>query len=182
MLAALLLFSCGGNNEKTEAVYVLPPEIEQIPVGVQYGLRAPAIEAENIDGENVSLADLHGKLVLVDFWAAWCPPCRQENPHLVKLYKQYKDTQFVNGNGFTIFSVSLDRDEKSWKDAIEKDGLSWPWQICDLQGARSPFAQSYEVTAIPASFLLDQNGVIIGTNLRGEQLDETLEELVAPEK
>lgn len=182
MLTALFLLSCGGNKEQSEETYVMPPEIEQIPVGVQYGLRAPEIEAENIDGEKVSLSDLRGKLVLVDFWASWCPPCRKENPHLVKLYKEYKDTRFVNGNGFTIFSVSLDRDEPSWRDAIEKDGLNWPWQICDLQGARSAHAQAYEVMAIPASFLLDQNGVIIGTNLRGEQLDATLEELVDRDK
>jgi len=174
--------SCGSNPEPGSTSYTLPPEIEAIPVGLQYSLRAPDFEAEIIDGETITLSSLRGQLVLIDFWASWCPPCREENPHLVKLYKKYKDTNFVNGKGFTILGISLDRNEKAWKDAIQKDGLTWPLQVCDLEGARSPIATQYKISAIPASFLLDQNGVIIGTNLRGEVLEVTLEELVDQSK
>ena len=78
---------------------------------------------ESPDGEMISLSSLRGKIVLIDFWAAWCPPCRRENPNLVKLYHQYKDKEFVNGSGFTIYSVSFDRKREDWTAAIEQDSL-----------------------------------------------------------
>jgi len=180
LVAALFsLASCTNNSPIGEIPYQLPPEIEEVPFGTQYGLRAVEIELPDTEGDKKALSTLHGKLVLVDFWASWCPPCRKENPELVKLYEKYKDTEFVNGLGFTIYSVSLDRSKEAWLQAIEDDQLPWPIHISDLTGARMKAAISYGVQAIPSNFLLDQNGVIIGVKMRGEKLAETIAELVA---
>lgn len=174
----LLLAACNTPAENTPSTYQVPPEILEIPVGTQYGLRAAEVELPGIDGSDIALSSLHGKIVLLDFWASWCPPCRKENPELVKLYNKYKDTEFVNGNGFGIYSVSLDRNKEAWEKAIEDDKLSWTTHVSDLKGARTEPALEYGVQAIPSSFLLDQNGVIIGVNLRGEKLASTIAELV----
>jgi thiol-disulfide isomerase/thioredoxin len=174
----IILTSCTNKTVDAETAYQLPPEIEEIPIGNQYGLRAAEIKLSDTEGNNIALSSLHGKLVLVDFWASWCPPCRKENPALVKLYEKYKDTEFVNGLGFTIYSVSLDRSKEAWQKAIEDDKLPWSIHVSDLLGARTPAALAYGVQAIPSSFLLDQNGVIIGVNLRGEKLAETIADLV----
>lgn len=178
--AALIAFtSCSTTTDNTPTTYQLPPEILEIPIGKQYGLRAAEIKLPTPEGEKIALSSLQGKLVLVDFWASWCTPCRKENPELVKLYNKYRDTEFVNGSGFEIYSVSLDRNKKAWLNAIEQDKLSWPAQVSDLVGARTQSALDYGIQVIPASFLLDKNGVIIGVNLRGEKLSQTIAELVA---
>lgn len=177
-IAALITLASCNTPTDTPTSYQLPPEVLEIPIGIQYGLRAAEIELPAPDGEKIALSSLHGKLVLVDFWASWCPPCRKENPELVKLYEKYKDTEFENGSGFEIYSVSLDRNKEAWVKAIEDDKLSWPIQVSDLVGARTQPALDYGVQAIPSSFLLDKNGVIIGVSLRGEKLAETIAELV----
>ena len=183
IVIALTLFSLscssGGEEQQQQEAYTVPPEVEQIPYGPTFGLRAPEIVLPGPHGEEIALSSYRGKLVLLDFWASWCPPCRQENPHLVKLYKDYRDASFEKGEGFAIYQVSLDRDREAWLKAIEDDGLIWSGHVSDLEGARSEVAQAYEVTAIPTSFLLDRNGVIIGKNLRGDELDDTLEGLLA---
>jgi len=156
----------------------MPPEIEQLPVGTTLGLRAPEIVLPGLEGETLRLSSLRGKLVLVDFWAAWCNPCRRENPELVKLYSKYNDASFTKGEGFEIFSVSLDRDEAAWKKAVEDDKLNWTCQAGDMKGAGTKPAQDYGIQMIPASFLLDQHGVVIATNLRGDALAEKIESLL----
>lgn len=144
---------------------------------IEVGAVAPDIVFVNEDGTEVKLSDLRGKMVLIDFWASWCKPCRRESPVLVSAYNKYKDARFDNGKGFEIFSVSLDAKAESWKDAIAADSLLWKYHISDLQGWRSGYAQQYGVRSIPASFLVDGDGVVVAVNLRGGKLDSTLKKL-----
>ena len=134
--------------------------------------KAPDIVMRSPSGELLKLSDLRGKVVLIDFWASWCGPCRRENPTVVRAYQKYKD------KGFEIFSVSLDSDKTRWTQAIAQDGLVWPNHVSDLAGWRNAAAGAYGVTSIPATFLLDRNGNIVGTNLRGPALEARLSELL----
>jgi len=138
------------------------------------GDKAPEIKQKLITGEKFQLSDLRGKMVLVDFWAGWCKPCRKENPEIVELYHEYKDEDFKNGNGFTIVSVSLDFSPKMWKNAIEQDKLEWPYHVGGQGGWKNPAAKTYNVTSIPQSFLIDGDGTIIGANLRADDLEKIL--------
>ncbi|MFT5511719.1 MAG: peroxiredoxin [Bacteroidia bacterium] len=134
------------------------------------GGQAPEIELTSPTGELVKLSSLQGKIVLIDFWASWCRPCRAENPNVVKVYKKY------HNQGFEVYSVSLDNSADRWKQAITQDGLTWT-HVSDLKGWKSSAAALYEVTGIPKTFLLDQNGRIIGKDLRGPALESKLSEL-----
>jgi peroxiredoxin len=135
------------------------------------GSEAPDFKLETPDGKSVSLSSLKGKFVLIDFWASWCAPCRQENPKMIKLYKQYKD------KNFTILGVSLDRDKDSWTKAIKTDKLTWT-QISDLKYWDSPVAKLYNVQAIPYSILIDKEGKILAKGLRDEELAEKIAEIL----
>lgn len=134
------------------------------------GAEAPDFTQDDPDGKPVALSSLRGKVLLVDFWASWCGPCRRENPAVVKLYEKYRD------KGFDILGVSLDQDRQRWLDAIAKDGLAWT-QVSDLQGWRNAAAQLYQVSSIPHTVLLDAEGRIIGSKLRGAALERKLEEI-----
>jgi peroxiredoxin len=123
------------------------------------------------NGNMKKLSDLKGKAVLLEFWASWCGPCRQENPNLVKTYHKF------NPKGFEIFAVSLDEDKESWLKAIEKDNLTWE-HVSDLKGQANEASLIYGINGIPDNFLIDENGVIIGRNLRGEKLNEKLNEIM----
>ena len=131
---------------------------------------APEILMENPDGTPVALTSLRGKVVLLDFWASWCRPCRAENPNVVRMYNKYND------QGFEVFSVSLDKDKGRWVQAIEKDGLDWT-HVSDLAWWNSAAAKTYNVHSIPATFLLDREGKIIAKNLRGPALEAKLSEI-----
>ncbi|WP_124980541.1 TlpA disulfide reductase family protein [Nonlabens xiamenensis] len=143
---------------------------------VAVGSKAPYFEGKNPEGNILKLPEVLGKVTLIDFWASWCGPCRRENPNVVAAYEKYHD------KGFNIISVSLDRpnNESAWKQAIEKDKMTWN-HISRLQYF-GPIAKLYNVSAIPATFLLDEDGVIIDTNLRGQALHERLEELLGDAK
>ena len=133
---------------------------------------APDIILKDSAGKDLALSSLRGKVVLIDFWASWCGPCRQENPNVVRTYNAYKD------KGFTIFSVSLDQDRGRWLGAIAKDQLTWPSHVSDLRGWQSAGAKLYGVSSIPATFLLGKDGKIVAKNLRGESLESELQKLI----
>jgi len=138
--------------------------------GFESGAVAPDFVQKTPEGEDLKLSDLRGKIVLVDFWASWCGPCRRENPHVKKLYEKYSH------RGFEVLGVSLDRTEASWKRAIEKDGLEW-YHVSDLKGWKNEVAKMYSVSSIPHTILLDKEGRIIARKLRSAQLEEVLEQI-----
>ena len=132
------------------------------------GEMAPDIVMNDPDGNERRLSDLRGKVVLLDFWASWCGPCRRENPNVVRAYANYKD------QGFEVFSVSLDSDASRWRKAIEQDQLTWPNHVSDLQGWRNGAAREYGISSIPHTMLIDRDGSILATHLRGSGVESAL--------
>jgi thiol-disulfide isomerase/thioredoxin len=154
------------------------PEGGDPKIGVNIGDRAPELAYANPEGKVLKLSELRGKYVLVDFWASWCGPCRMENPNVVRAYGKYSKAKFKTGKGFAIFNVSLDKNKEPWIAAIAKDKLTWPHHVSDMGGWESQAAALYGVHSIPASFLIDPNGIIVGKNLRGPALDAELDKFV----
>ena len=134
-------------------------------------IAAPEIAMNTPEGKLLKLSDLKGKVVLIDFWASWCGPCRKENPNVVRLYKKYEK------QGFTVLSVSLDEDPNAWIAAIEKDGLIWKNHVSDLKGWKSNMPALYGFEGIPFTVLVNKEGNIIGKELRGEVLEQKLSEV-----
>ena len=154
-----------------ESKYVLSlnERIEKLS-SVREGETAPVFTQNNTLGNPVSLEDLRGKYLLIDFWASWCGPCRAENPNVVETYHKFKD------NGFDVLGVSLDRSKDKWIAAIAEDNLTWT-HVSDLKYWDNEASKLYAVSSIPANFLLDPNGVIIAKDLRGEDLQSKLKEI-----
>ncbi|MFD0797570.1 redoxin domain-containing protein [Maribacter chungangensis] len=195
LISALLLDRAISMNtvtvEEIQAMYdALTPEIKETKPGKKVldliaqkkkaeeaskstaiGAKAPEFSGPNPDGEIVALSDIMGKVTLIDFWAAWCRPCRAENPNIVAVYEKYHD------KGLNVIGVSLDRTAEAWKKAIKDDGLDWH-QISNIAYFDDQIAKMYNVNAIPAAFLLDENGIIVAKNLRGPQLEAKVSELL----
>ncbi|MEE1900126.1 TlpA disulfide reductase family protein [Flavobacterium rakeshii] len=145
---------------------------EKAMEATEIGKTAPDFSAATPNGKTLSLNQAKGKVTIIDFWASWCGPCRKENPNVVAMYNELHD------KGLNIIGVSLDKDDAKWKGAIEKDNLTWQ-HISNLQGWDEPIAVQYGVTSIPATVILDKNGVIVARNLRGEELKAKVKELLA---
>ena len=150
--------------------------LSQFEDPIEVGEIAPDFTAPSIDGPDVTLSNelLKNKVTLLDFWAAWCRPCRVENPNLVRLHKKYKD------NGFNIIGVSLDRTREQWEQAVIDDNLPWT-QVSNLNFWNDPVARRYSIRAIPQSYLLNKDGLVMGKNLRGQELEDRILSLLNAE-
>jgi thiol-disulfide isomerase/thioredoxin len=159
------------SSNLAKQVYQIEVEYNNYLSSSSGSIEAPEIALNNPDGKEIKLSSLRGKYVLIDFWASWCGPCRRESPNVVRMYNKYKD------QGFTVFSVSLDQSVEPWKAAIAKDGLVWPNHVSDLLRWDSPLPQLYGFNGIPHTVLVDKEGMIIGTGLRGPSLEQKLKEI-----
>ena len=151
---------------------------KSIREGISVGDRAPELAYPDPDGNLIPLSSLRGKIVLIDFWASWCPPCRKENPSLVKIYKNYRDKKFIHGAGFTVYSVSCDRTCEEWIKAIKDDGLEWKNHVSDLKGWEAEATYRYRISYIPYNLLIDGDGIIIARELYGTALNSVLDTLL----
>jgi len=148
---------------------------------MEVGQKAPELQYADPEGKTLKLSEINDKrVILLDFWASWCGPCRMSNPGLVEFYNKYSKKKYKKAkNGFTVVSVSLDKAKEPWIEAIKKDKLVWPYHMSDLGGWQSKAAAEYGVMFVPQCFLIDANGVIIGKYNHAEDCEKDLERLLA---
>lgn len=156
------------NNSYSKMFHKKVLELSRLSIGAV----APEISLNTPDGKTIALSSLKGKVVLVDFWASWCRPCRAENPNVVRMYNIYKD------KGFEVYSVSLDKDKAPWIKAISDDQLIWPSHVSDLGYWQSSVVKQYNISGIPFTCLLDKEGKIVAKGLRGEELELKIKQLL----
>ena len=144
------------------------------------GTKATELNYKTPAGTDLSLSSLKGNMVLLDFWASWCGPCRRNNPAVVALYKKYQNKKWVKGvKGFTVYSVSLDQNADAWKQAIQQDGLVWPNHVSDLRGWSSEGAAKYGVRSIPQTVLVDETGFVLAINPGHELIEQLVNKKLA---
>lgn len=172
LLIALCLFifcfSVKGNSKK-------------LPTGdrlLEIGDKAPNIKLKAKKGGVKSLYNYEGKIVLVQFWASWCLPCRQFSKDWIRVYKKYKNAEFINNTGFEVYSISLDKKKKDWKKASKADGIPWKANTLDKKGWDSNYAFIYGVNKLPSDFLLDENGKVLAIDFTAGELDRLLSSML----
>ncbi len=176
-IVAIALISFIGLSFMSHTADRAPKKMMDQMAVLNVGDKAPELSFFDPEGKKRNLSDLKGKMVLIDFWASWCRPCRNENPNVVRTYEKFHNSSFKNAEGFEVFSVSLDRTKGDWIKAIEVDNLKWENHVSDLKFWSSEGAKIYNVTSIPSTFLIDGEGIIVAKGIRGNQLERALQSL-----